>query len=241
MSREFERALANWEAGGLSRDELARRFPGEDVGGLLTAFERMQAAATGPTPDPADAWDAIRPQLPVRLAHRRKRTRVVRLLAAALVALLAMGATAYALVPGVRRAVSAAFGSVMSSDEGSPGPTAGTVGPIRTYDPDEREEPGSDDTAPDEDEVSSGTDGRTDDENDEQGEDPAGTAQGEDEDDETGSGEGTGDEKTSGGDQAGTQDAGSQQVSDVASQDGADQDGHDTDQVDQAGDGNSGN
>jgi hypothetical protein len=119
MTPELEEALARWESGELSRDELVRRFPDADVKGLLDTFERMQVAATGPTPDPSEAWDAVRGALPVRLAQRRRRPRTVRLLAAATLALLLMGATAYALVPGVRRALNDASG-VITSDDGSP-------------------------------------------------------------------------------------------------------------------------
>jgi hypothetical protein len=119
MTPELEEALARWESGELSRDELVRRFPDADVKGLLDTFERMQLAATGPTPDPSEAWDAVRGALPVRLAQRRRRPRTVRLLAAATLALLMMGATAYALVPGVRRALNDASG-VITSDDGSP-------------------------------------------------------------------------------------------------------------------------
>jgi hypothetical protein len=240
MTPEFEEALARWETGELSRDELSRRFPDEDVAGLLSTFERMQAAGTGPTPDPTEAWEAVRQQLPVRFAKRRKRSRGIRLLAAALVALVALGATAYAFVPGVRRAIGAALDESTSTHERSPGATVGSVDPILTSEPAEEDEPAFDEPDPDEDEGSPGSEGRHDEESDEQGheqgEDPPGNAQGEDGD--AGSGEGTDDEGTSGGDQTqGTQDSDSQQGSDGADQGGTDQGGgQDADQVGQSGD-----
>ena len=239
MTPEFEEALARWETGELSRDELSRRYPDQDVTGLLRTFERMQAAGTGPTPDPAEAWEAVRQQLPARFASRRKRSRGIRLLAAALVALLALGATAYAFVPGIRRAIGAALDESTSTHERSPGPTVGSVDPILTSEP--AEEDGSGVDEPDPDEGSPRSEGRQDEESDEQGdeqgEDPAGNAQGEN--DEAGSGEGTGDEGTSGGDQTqGTQGAGSQEGADGADQGGADQGGDQgADQVGQSADG----
>jgi hypothetical protein len=51
MTPEFEEALGLWESGDLARDELARRFPDEDVASLLDAFDRMNAASAEPTPD----------------------------------------------------------------------------------------------------------------------------------------------------------------------------------------------
>ena len=245
MTPEFEEALARWETGELSRDELSRRFPDQDVTGLLRTFERMQAAGTGPTPDPAEAWEAVRQQLPVRFAKRRKRSRGIRLLAAALVALVALGATAYAFVPGVRRAIGAALDESTSTDERSPRPTVGSVDPILTSEP--AEEDGSGVDEPDPDEGSPGSEGRQDEESDEQsdeqGEDPAGNAQGEDEDDEAASDQGTDDEGTSGGDQAqGTLGEDSEQSSDGADQSGADQGGgQGPERVDQSGDGDPGN
>jgi hypothetical protein len=238
MTSEFDEALARWETGELSRDELTRRFPDQDVTGLLGTFERMQAAATGPTPDPAEAWEAVRQQLPVRFAPRRKRSRGIRLLAAALVALLALGATAYAFVPGVRRALGAALDDSTSTDQGSPRTTVGSVDPILTSEPAGEVEPGSDEPDP-EPQARKADQDEQNDEGDEQGEDPAGSAQGEDEDDEAASDQGTDDEGTSGGDQSQTtQGQDSEQGSGGADQSGSDQGGgQGPDGVGQSGDG----
>jgi hypothetical protein len=206
VNRGFDSALASWETGGLSRDELVRRYPGEDVAGLLTAFERMQAAATGPTPDPASAWEAIRPQLPVRLTHRRVPSRGIRLLAAALVALLAMGATAYAFVPGVRRAIGDAFGSVTGSETAPHRPATTDVGTA------------IDDPAPDlgsgfeavVDEASPGMDERNDEREDRDEDQGSAQEQGEDEGDRSERGSEAGGDGASGEDQ-GTQVSGSEE------------------------------
>jgi uncharacterized membrane protein YgcG len=124
VTPELEDTLARWEAGDVSRDELARRFPDEDIAGLLWMFEGMQELATGPTPDATQAWNSIREELPVRLAHlRRRRPKPIRLLAAALVALLVIGASAYAFVPGARRALNDALGLVTGSEHTAPAPT----------------------------------------------------------------------------------------------------------------------
>ena len=118
MTPEFVEALGLWESGELSRDELARRFPDEDVAGLLDAFDGMSAASAGPAPDAAIAWAAVRTRLPARLAHRRRgRGKAIRLLAAALIAVLVLGASAYAVVPGVRRAVNDAAGAITHDDD----------------------------------------------------------------------------------------------------------------------------
>ncbi|MBA3737231.1 MAG: hypothetical protein H0W97_01545 [Actinobacteria bacterium] len=123
MTPELQDALARWETGELSRDELARRFPDEDISGLLEAFDRMRAAAE-PTPDAETAWETIRGQLPDRLADRRRgRGKAIRLLAAAMIAVLLMGATAYAFVPGVRRAMNDAAGVITGDADRSPNPT----------------------------------------------------------------------------------------------------------------------
>jgi hypothetical protein len=118
MIRELEDALARWEAGDLSREQLLRRFPEEDVAGVLASVERMRTAAAGADPDAADAWEIVRTRLPSRLPVRRGgRARAIRLLAAALVAVLLMGATAYALVPTVRRAVNGAVDVIFGEDD----------------------------------------------------------------------------------------------------------------------------
>jgi hypothetical protein len=118
MTREFEEALGLWESGELSRGELARRFPDEDVAGVLEAFERMSAASAGPTPDAAAAWAAVRTRLPARLADRRRgRGKAIRLLAAALIAVLVLGASAYAVVPSVRRALNDAASTITRDDD----------------------------------------------------------------------------------------------------------------------------
>jgi hypothetical protein len=235
VNSELEQALASWEAGGLSRDELARRFPGEDVAGLLTTFERMQAAATGPTPDPAAAWDAIRPRLPVPLARRRVRSRGIRLLAAALVALLAMGATAYAFVPGVRRAIGAAFGPASGPDP-APHRTTTTHG-AKTGDP--AVALGSAGAGAD-DEASAGADERND-EGEDRDED-LGSAEQEGEDEGEGSEHGsqTGDDEGSGDDQ-GTQGSGSEEGSGDADGGGSGGTGHDVDGPGEPDGGDSGN
>jgi hypothetical protein len=133
MTPEFEEALGLWESGELSRDELARRFPDEDIAGVLDAFDRMSAASVGPTPDAGAAWAAVRAQLPVRLADRRRgRGKAIRLLAAAMIAVLTLGATAYAVVPSVRRALNDAAGVVTGEyPDDSPDPTrpAESTGP----------------------------------------------------------------------------------------------------------------
>jgi hypothetical protein len=106
MKPQLEEALARWETGELSREELVRRFPDEYVAGVLDTAERMRAAADMPTPDAIVAWGSMRDHLPARLDDRRRgRSKAIRLLAAAMIAVLLMGATAYALVPSVRRAV----------------------------------------------------------------------------------------------------------------------------------------
>jgi hypothetical protein len=106
MKPELDEALARWETGELSRVELIRLFPDEDVAGVLDAVERMRAAADVPTPDAIVAWGSMRDHLPARLDDRRRgRSKAIRLLAAAMIAMLLMGATAYAFVPSVRRAV----------------------------------------------------------------------------------------------------------------------------------------
>jgi hypothetical protein len=118
MTPELEEALGLWESGQLSRDELARRFPDQDVAGLLDAFDGMSAATAGPTPDAALAWAAVRTRLPARLADRRRgRGKAIRLLAAALIAVLVLGASAYAVVPSVRRAVNDAAGAITHDDD----------------------------------------------------------------------------------------------------------------------------
>jgi hypothetical protein len=118
MTPEFEEALGLWESGELSRDELARRFPDEDVAGLLDAFDGMNAASAGPTPDASVAWAAVRTRLPARLSDRRRgRGKAIRLLAAALIAVLVLGASAYAVVPSVRRAVNDAAGAITHDDD----------------------------------------------------------------------------------------------------------------------------
>lgn len=118
MTPEFEEALGLWESGELSRDELSRRFPDEDVAGLLDAFERMSAASAGSAPDAGAAWAAVRTRLPARLADRRRgRGKAVRLLAAALIAVLVLGASAYAVVPSVRRAVNDAARAITRDDD----------------------------------------------------------------------------------------------------------------------------
>jgi hypothetical protein len=124
MNPGFEEALGLWESGELSRDELARRFPDEDIAGVLDAFDRMGAAAVGPTPDAGAAWEAVHAQLPVRLADRRRgRGKAIRLLAAALIAVLVLGATAYAVVPSMRKAMNDAAGVITGDPDGSPRPT----------------------------------------------------------------------------------------------------------------------
>ncbi len=118
MTPEFEEALGLWESGELSRDELARRFPDEDVAGVLDAFDRMSAASVGPRPTRAPPGTAVRTRLPARLADRRRgRGKAIRLLAAALIAVLVLGASAYAVVPGVRRAVNDAAGAITGDDD----------------------------------------------------------------------------------------------------------------------------
>lgn len=124
MTPEFEEALGLWESGELSRDELARRFPDEDIAGVLDAFDRMSAAAVGPTPNAGAAWEAVRAKLPARLADRRRgRGKAIRLLAAAMIAVLTLGATAYAVVPSVRRALNDAAGVVTGDPDLAPRPT----------------------------------------------------------------------------------------------------------------------
>jgi hypothetical protein len=124
MTPEFEEALGLWESGGLSRDEVARRFPDEDIAGVLDAFDRMSAAAVGPTPNAGAAWEAVRAQLPVRPADRRRgRGKAIRLLAAAMIAVLTLGATAYAVVPSVRRALNDAAGVITGDPDFAPRPT----------------------------------------------------------------------------------------------------------------------
>lgn len=124
MTPELEAALALWESGTLSRDELARRFPDEDIAGLLDAFDRVGAAAAGPTPDAGAAWAIVSAKLPDRLADRRKgRGKAIRLLAAATIAVLLMGATAYAFMPSVRRAMNDTAGVITGGAGPSSHPT----------------------------------------------------------------------------------------------------------------------
>ncbi len=124
MTPEFEDALGLWESGELSRDELARRFPDEDIASVLDTFDRMSAAAMGPTPNAGAAWEAVRAQLPARLADRRRgRGKAIRLLAAAMIAVLTLGATAYAVVPSVRRALNDAAGVITGDPDLAPRPT----------------------------------------------------------------------------------------------------------------------
>jgi 5'-nucleotidase len=152
MTPEFEEALGLWESGELSRDELSRRFPGEDVAGVLDEFDRMSAASTGATPDAGAAWTAVRTRLPARLSDRRRgRGKAIRLLAAASIAVLVLGAAAYAVVPSVRRAMNDAAGAItgdtgssshLTGPDGSAGaagqPTPGITDEIAsTADPDE--------------------------------------------------------------------------------------------------------
>jgi hypothetical protein len=123
MTAELEDALASWESGELSRDELARRFPEEDIAGLLDAFDRMSTAAVAPAPDARAAWEVVRVKLPARLAERRRgRGRAIRLLAAAMIAVLVLGASAYAVVPSVRKALDDAAGVITGPDH-APRPT----------------------------------------------------------------------------------------------------------------------
>jgi hypothetical protein len=123
MTPEFEEALALWESGELSRDELAHHFPSEDIADVLDAFDRMSAAASGPAPDAGAAWQTVRAQLPDRLADRRRgRGKAIRLLAAAMIAVLVLGATAYAVVPSVRRAMNDAAGVITGGPDRSPRP-----------------------------------------------------------------------------------------------------------------------
>jgi hypothetical protein len=127
MEPGFEDALGLWETGELSRDELARRFPDEDVVGVLDAFARMGVAAAEPTPDAGAAWEAVRVKLPARLADRRRgRGKAIRLLAAATIAVLVLGASAYAVVPGARKAMNDAAGLIAGDDDHSPGSTSPT-------------------------------------------------------------------------------------------------------------------
>jgi len=127
MEPGFEDALGLWETGELSRDELARRFPDEDVVGVLDAFARMGVAAAEPTPDAGAAWEAVRVKLPTRLADRRRgRGKAIRLLAAATIAVLVLGASAYAVVPGARKAMNDAAGLIAGDDDHSPGSTSPT-------------------------------------------------------------------------------------------------------------------
>ena len=127
MTPGFEEALGLWETGELSRDELARRFPDEDVVGVLDAFDRMGVAAAGPTPDAGAAWEAVRVKLPARLADRRRgRGKAIRLLAAATIAVLVLGASAYAVVPGARKAMNDAAGLIADDDDHSPGAAEST-------------------------------------------------------------------------------------------------------------------
>jgi hypothetical protein len=230
VNRGFDDALASWETGGLSRDELVRRYPGEDVAGLLTAFERMQAAATGPTPDPAAAWKAIRPQLPVRLAEGRVRSRGIRLLAASLVALLAMGATAYAFVPGVRHAIGAAFGSVTGSDT-APHPPTTTDDTTLIDDPASDLDPAG---AAADDEASPGTDERNDEGEGDEDHDGSAQEQGEDEGDGSKAGDGAS------GEDRGIEGSGSDEVSGDTDGGGSGGSDHDSEGPEQPGDGDSG-
>jgi hypothetical protein len=149
MTPGFEDALGLWETGELSREELARRFPDEDVVGVLDAFDLMGIAAAGPAPDTGAAWEAVRAKLPARLADRRRgRGKAIRLLAAATIALLVLGATAYAVVPGVRKAMNDAAGVTAGDDDHSPGATE----PTETGDVSTSEGPDGDTAATDPDE-----------------------------------------------------------------------------------------
>lgn len=165
MMPELEEALALWEKGELSRDELARRFPDEDIAGLLDAFNRMSAAAVAPTPDAGAAWEPVRVRLPVRLADRRRgRGKAIRLLAAAMIAVLALGATAYAVVPGVRRAMNDAAGVITGAPDRSSTPTrlgdgSGTHQLTPDISGDDASTTGSDDGAPIEEDTETDADG----------------------------------------------------------------------------------
>lgn len=176
MSPELEEALALWEAGELSRDELARRFPDENIAGLLDAFDRMSAAAVAPIPDASGAWEAVHARLPVRLADRRRgQGKAIRLLAAAMIAVLVLGATAYAVVPSVRRAMNDAAGVITGAPDRSSTPTRlGDGSGTDQLNPDISSDdatPGSDGGAPVEEDTEAGTDdgsnsGSNDDESD---------------------------------------------------------------------------
>jgi hypothetical protein len=155
MTPGFEEALGLWEAGELSRDELARRFPNEDVVGVLDAFDRMGVAAAGPTPDAGAAWEAVRVKLPARLADRRRgRGKAIRLLAAATIAVLVLGASAYAVVPGARKAMNDAAGLIAGDADHSPGATEPTepTESTETGDGSKLEGPDGDDATTDPDE-----------------------------------------------------------------------------------------
>ena len=149
MTPGFEDALGLWEAGELSRDELARRFPDEDIAGVLEAFDRVTAATVGPTPDTGAAWEAVRVKLPTRLADRRRgRGKAIRLLAAATIAVLVLGASAYAVVPGARKAMNDAAGLIAGDADHSPGATE----PTETEGGSTSERPDGDDATTDPDE-----------------------------------------------------------------------------------------
>jgi hypothetical protein len=155
MTPGFEEALGLWERAELSRDELARRFPDEDIAGVLDAFDRMSAAAVGPTPDAGAAWEAMRARLPVRVADgRRGSGKAIRLLAAAMIAVLVLGATAYAVVPSARRAMNDAAGASTGEPDRSPttmrpgeGTGSGTDQPTHDIPGDDASTTGSDDGA----------------------------------------------------------------------------------------------
>jgi hypothetical protein len=150
MTPGLEEALRLWEAGELSRDELARRFPDEDIAGVLDAFDRMGAAAVGPSPDAGVAWETVRAKLPARLADRRRgRGKAIRLLAAAMIAVLTLGATAYAVVPSVRKAINDAAGAIAEDPDRSPGSTGPAESTEAGADGSTSEGPGGGDAATD--------------------------------------------------------------------------------------------
>lgn len=174
MTPELKEALARWESGVISREELVRRFPDEDVVGLVETVEHMRAAADVATPDAAAAWDALRDHLPARLDDRRRGgAKAIRLLAAAMIAVLLMGATAYALVPSVQRAVDDALhvfiggaDPVRQADTGSDAdePRANTPGENGSATSGGSEGPGDDQSGQDPDgdsDAGSGDDGTT--------------------------------------------------------------------------------
>jgi hypothetical protein len=157
MTPEFEEALGLWESGELSRDELALRFPDEDIAGVLDAFDRMNDAAVETTPDAGAVWEAVRAKLPARLADRRRgRGKAIRLLAAAMIAVLVLGATAYAVVPSVRRAMNDAAGMITVDPDSSTGPTRPSQPTESGADGSTSESPGGDAATTDPDEGAAG-------------------------------------------------------------------------------------